>query len=67
MEMKDFYYFGSRYLSSSLRVKSIGIDEEEDSLARHADHDNLIQSKYEGIQFPVVFQASIWKKDLLIS
>jgi hypothetical protein len=59
MEMKDFYYFGSRYLSSSLRVKSIGIDEGEESLA---DHDNLIQAKYEGIQFPVVFQQVSGKK-----
>ena len=57
--MKDFYYFGSRYLSSSLRVKSIGIDEGEESLA---DHNNLIQAKYEGIQFPVVFQQMSGKK-----
>jgi hypothetical protein len=62
MEMKDFYYFGSQYLSSSLRVKSIGIDEEDGRLARHADHDNLIQSKYEGIQFPVAFQQVSGKK-----
>ena len=31
-------------------------------MVRHADHDNLIQSKYEGIQFPVVFQQVSGKK-----
>ncbi len=59
MEMKDFYYFGSRYLSSSFQVKSIGLDVEEESLI---DHENLKQSKYEGINFPVVFKHVAGKK-----
>ncbi len=48
MEMKDFYYFGSRHLSRSFQVNSIGLDEEEGSLK---DHKNLIQSNYDGINF----------------
>jgi hypothetical protein len=53
MEMKDFYYFGSRYLSRSFQVNSVGLDEGEGSLK---DHKSLIQAKFEGINFPVLFK-----------
>jgi hypothetical protein len=59
MEMKDFYYFGSRYLSRSFQVNSVGLDEGEESLKAHK---SLIQAKYEGINFPVVFKQVSGKK-----
>ncbi len=59
MDIKDFYYFRSRHLSGSFQVNSIGLDKEEGSLT---DHTNLIQSNYEGINFPVIFKQISGKK-----
>ncbi len=57
--MKDFYYFGSRHLSNSFQVKALGLSEKEGNVP---DHHNLIKSKYEGINFPVVFVHVSGKK-----
>lgn len=59
MEMKDFYYFDSRYLSSSFQVTAIGLGQDDQGSSHHS---NLIRSKYEGINFPVVFKQKSGKK-----
>lgn len=59
MEMRDLYYFDSRYLSSSFRVTAIGLGHDDQGSSHHS---NLILSKYEGINFPVIFKQISGKK-----
>jgi hypothetical protein len=54
MEMKDFYYFGSRYLSRSFQVNSVGLDKGEGGLKNHK---NLIRGNYRELNFPVIFRG----------
>lgn len=59
MEMKDFNYFDSRYLSSGFRVTAKGLGHDNQGSSHHS---NLIESKYEGIIFPIVFKHISGKK-----
>lgn len=56
--MNNFYYFDSPYLSSSFCVAAIGLEHDNGDY----DQDKLIESKYEGINFPVVFKQTGGKK-----
>lgn len=53
MNMNDFYYFRSLHLRSSFQVTAIklGLDMKDSSF-----HSSLIKSKYEGINFPVIYK-----------
>lgn len=53
MELNDFYYFRSRHLVKSFQVTSFQLEKNAEESDPHSD---LIQSKYQGINFPIVFK-----------
>lgn len=57
MEVKDFFDFHSKFVSSTVQAHPVGIH----------DHWNLIKGNYKGIDFPVIFKQEYGKnlKDIL--
>lgn len=55
IEMKDFFYFGSKLLSSTLQAHPEGLKDDRDGISEHY---HLIKGKYEliTIDFPIVFK-----------
>lgn len=53
MEMKDFFSFGSKLLSSTLHARPIGLRPDKNGVNGHV---NLIKGKYQEIEFPIVFK-----------
>jgi hypothetical protein len=58
MDIKDFFDFSSKYVSSTFQAAAIGlrIDKDVD------EHWNLIKGEYTGINFPVIFKQEEGKK-----
>lgn len=57
--MKDFYYFDSPFLPNTFQVTAIGLGCDDQGIN---DEENLIQSKYKGINFPVKYKQKSGKK-----
>jgi hypothetical protein len=58
MEMKRFFRLGSKLLSSTFQAGPVNLKEDEDGIS---DHLNLIEGKYNGINFPVIFKQDYGK------
>lgn len=58
MEMKRFFWLGSKLLSSTFQAAPVGLKEDENGIS---DHLNLIEGKYNGINFPVIFKQDYGK------
>ncbi len=59
MEIKDFFYFGSKISSSIFQASSIGLEKDENGTD---DEDNLIRGTYDDIDFPIIFKQDYGKK-----
>ena len=59
MEIKDFFTFGSKLVSSTFQASPVGLGHSPDGMPEAR---NLIKGKYEGINFPVVFKQEYGKK-----
>jgi len=58
MEMKHLFWLDSKLLSSTFQAGPVGLNEDENGIY---DHLNLIEGKYNGINFPVIFKHSYGK------
>ncbi|MEM0942127.1 MAG: DUF1629 domain-containing protein [Bacteroidota bacterium] len=65
MDIKDFYLFGSKLVSSTVQVHAVGLKEfspiDPDKTYSY-DQNKLIQGDYIDISFPVVFKQEYGKK-----
>ena len=59
MDIKDFFSFGSKPLSSTIQASAVGLKADENGVS---DYWNLIKGKYAGIDFPVIFKQEYGKK-----
>lgn len=59
MDMKNFFYLGSRLVSSTFQAYPCGLKNDKNGMSEHYQ---LIKGKYDGIDFPVVFKQDYGKK-----
>ncbi len=68
MEIKNFFSFRSKYVSSAVQASAQVLDlEVDENSIKVNDHDKLIEGKYDEIDFPVIFKQEYGKnlKDIL--
>ena len=59
MEIRNFFDFSSKPLSSTLQAHPVGLKTDENGVS---DHSKLIKGQFSGIDFPVIFKQEYGKK-----
>jgi hypothetical protein len=62
MNIKEFYRFRSKYVSSTIQAHAVGLNKDKDENSEYYDQHMLILGNYSGISFPVVFKQEYGKK-----
>ena len=62
MNIKEFYDFGDKYVSSTIQVHAVALNRDRNENSEYSDKQMLLLGNYSGITFPVVFKQEYGKK-----
>lgn len=62
MNIKEYYRFGSKLVSSTFQAHAVALNKDKNENSEYYDQDMLLVGNFSGIIFPVVFKQEYGKK-----